>query len=203
MELEHNDLIKNLTYEQLDQVLSHVSKWQNAGLILSVSLNISATLLVETSFPDMVFELLDVYKLPPQQLVLEITESSVIEKQADMLEVLSRLSMRGIKLSIDDFGTGYSSVERLIEMPFSEMKIDKCFVQKATSSEGDRTTLESMLNMAKRLSMTVVLEGIETIEHWNMACHISGDVLQGYYIAKPMPANEISAWVTKWQKATT
>ena len=202
MELEHNALIKHLTYEQLDQVLRQIANWRDKELKLSVSLNISATLLVEKSLPDMVFELLNCYQLAAEQLVLEITESSVIEQQADMLEVLSRLSMRGVKLSIDDFGTGYSSVERLIELPFSEMKIDKQFVQKSVNDEGQRATLESMLNMAKRLGMTVVLEGIEKLEHWNMACHLSADVLQGYYIAKPMPASELSEWVNKWQKAT-
>ncbi|WP_440905281.1 EAL domain-containing protein [Catenovulum sp. SX2] len=202
MELEHNALIKHLTYEQLDQVLQQIASWRDKGLALSVSLNISATLLIEKNLPDMIFELLSCYKLPADKLVLEITESSVIEQQADMLEVLSRLSMRGIKLSIDDFGTGFSSVERLIDLPFSEMKIDKQFVQNAVTDEGQRATLESMVNMAKRLGMSVVLEGIETLEHWNMACHLSGDILQGYYIAKPMPASELSDWVEKWQKAT-
>ncbi|EWH08616.1 response regulator receiver modulated diguanylate phosphodiesterase [Catenovulum agarivorans DS-2] len=201
MELEHNSLIKDLTYKQLDQVLKQISSLRDDGISLSVSLNISATLLVEKHLPDMIFELLNCYQLPPTNLVLEITESSVIEQQADMLEVLARLSMRGVKLSIDDFGTGYSSVERLIDLPFSEMKIDKTFVQQATTDESARATLESMTSMAKRLNMSIVLEGIESIEHWNMACYLNADILQGYYIAKPMPAAQLIEWIKKWQKA--
>ncbi|KMT65306.1 EAL domain-containing protein [Catenovulum maritimum] len=197
-ELEKNSLIKHLTMQQLTNLLSNWGAFRHQDKTLSVAVNISALLLADLDLPNFIFEQLDKYGVPANYLTLEITESCLSSNQINMLEVLSRLSMHGINLAIDDFGTGYSSIERLLEFPFNEIKIDRKFIKNAINNESERSTLESMIAMSKRLGMKVTLEGIETLKEWQMVCHLGCDLIQGFYIAKPMPYRKLNNWLHHW-----
>lgn len=138
--------------------------------------------------------------MPPELLTLEITESALDMDIANTLEVLNRLSMRGIRLSIDDFGTGHSSLERLRVFPFDELKVDKSFMLSAKDSDSDRSIVESSVILAKRLGLRVVFEGIENSDLYRMSDHLGGDVIQGYYMSKPIPHRALLRWIHNWGK---
>ena len=111
------------------------------------------------------------------------------------LDVLGRLSLKRFNLSIDDFGTGYSSMEQLQRIPFTELKIDRAFVRGASQDASAQAILESSVSLAKKLDMKVVAEGVETEADWNLVAELGCDQVQGHYIAKPMPADQLCEWL--------
>jgi len=111
-----------------------------------------------------------------------------------VLENLSRLRMKGFGLSIDDYGTGYSSMQQLTRIAFTELKIDQSFVANAAKQDSARIILESSLEMAKKLKIRSVAEGVETQEHWDLIRSLGCDIAQGYFIARPMEANALLTW---------
>jgi EAL domain-containing protein (putative c-di-GMP-specific phosphodiesterase class I) len=119
-----------------------------------------------------------------------VTESATMTEIGPPLENLSRLRMKGFGLSIDDYGTGYSSMQRLARAAFTEMKIDRSFVANAAAQQSARIILESSLDMARKLNISSVAEGVETQEDWDLLRQLGCDLAQGYFIAKPMPAEE-------------
>ena len=135
------------------------------------------------------------FGLNPIQLILEVTESGLFQDAADTLEILVRLHMKGFPLSIDDFGTGYSSLEQLSLVPFAEMKIDRAFVHRGTENARAKAILESSVELGRRLGLTVVAEGAETHEDWDMLGKVGVDLVQGYFIAKPMAAEDVQPWI--------
>jgi EAL domain-containing protein (putative c-di-GMP-specific phosphodiesterase class I) len=106
--------------------------------------------------------------------------------------------MRGFGLSIDDFGTGYSSMQQLARIPFSEMKVDQMFVRGAMTREEPLAILEASLDIARKLGMTTVAEGVETRKEWDMLAGLGCDLVQGYLIARPMTANAFDQWAMQW-----
>ena len=114
------------------------------------------------------------------------------------LEILTRLRLKGFALSIDDFGTGYSSMEQLKRIPFTEMKIDRAFVNGAADNPAARAILESTVDLAKKLNMSIVAEGVEKQGDWDLVAELGIDLVQGYFIAKSMPADEFGKWVAEW-----
>ena len=201
-ELERHLLIWELTKAQLIQVIQQWTIWHERGENYHVAVNISAVLLNDLDLPAFIIKQLAKHQMPAEYLTLEITESCLNDDVRTSLEVLSRLSMNGINLSIDDFGMGYSSIERLQGLPFNEVKIDQSFVQNATAAESERPVLDSMIGMAKRLGMKVVLEGVETLEHWRMVCHSGCDCFQGFFIARPMSIKKLDQWLRDWEAQT-
>jgi EAL domain-containing protein (putative c-di-GMP-specific phosphodiesterase class I) len=121
---------------------------------------------------------------------------------ATSLEIITRLRLKGFGLSIDDFGTGYSSMEKLKQLPFTELKVDRTFVCGATSDDVARAILESSVQMGHALGMNVVAEGAETQEDWDLLAAIDCDEVQGYIAARPMAAEEFIAWKTRWDAGT-
>jgi EAL domain-containing protein (putative c-di-GMP-specific phosphodiesterase class I) len=106
--------------------------------------------------------------------------------------------MKGFGLSIDDYGTGYSSMQQLVRIPFTELKIDQSFVQHASHQESSRMILESSLEMARKLGVVSVGEGAETQDDWNLLRDSGCDLVQGFLLAKPMPAAAFPDWVRDW-----
>lgn len=200
--MEQHNLILRLTKDQIIAVFQQWKVWHQQGHCYRIAINISALLLNDLELPEFILEQMKKYGVKPKLLTLEITESCLNEDRIRALEVLSRLSMYGINLSIDDFGTGYSSIERLQSLPFNEVKIDRSFVQNAAAYESERPVLDSMIGMANRLGLRVVLEGVETLAHWQMVCHSGCDSFQGYFIAKPMSVDKLDAWLVDWNKMT-
>jgi len=130
--------------------------------------------------------------------MLEVTETSLMQNFALTLEILTRRRLKGITLSIDDFGTGYSSLDQLKQIPFSELKIDYRFVHDAHQDIAARAILESSVTLAKKLGMAVVTEGIETQAGWDLGAKLKCHQAQGFWIAKPMPAEEFLPWIDNW-----
>ncbi len=135
------------------------------------------------------------FDISPDKLIVEITESGAVRKMACTLDVLTRLRMKRVQLSIDDFGTGYSMMQQLRNVPATELKIDKTFVQKMQDSESDRVMVLKTIEIGHALNMRVVAEGVETLEQLRRLSQYHCDVAQGYLFSKPLPAEALSAWI--------
>ncbi|WP_087463392.1 EAL domain-containing protein [Oleiphilus messinensis] len=135
--------------------------------------------------------------IPPESIVIEVTESRIARHRTNMLEVLTRLHLLGFSLSIDDFGTGYSSLDRLKELPFTELKIDRGFVSDAMKNEHGLAILRSSVQLARDFQMSIVAEGVENLETYNLVKTEDCDAVQGYFVAKPMSLNQLLDWLTR------
>jgi len=135
-----------------------------------------------------------------RNLVLEVTESRLMEDIVTPLEILTRLRMKGHELSIDDFGTGHASMEQLKRIPFSELKIDRAFVNGAHRDPGALAILKASVDLAKSMSMLIVAEGVEDQDDWDLVERLGCDIVQGYFSAKPMAAADIDGWLEGWLK---
>src|SRR5690606_8108531 len=123
-----------------------------------------------------------------------------MKNPAITLDTLTRLRLKRFTLSIDDFGTGHSTLAQLRDIPFDEFKIDRSFVHRAWVDQRIKAMFENSLNLAKQLGMSVVAEGVETINDWNFLRKTTCDFAQGYFIAEPMPGDELPNWLNAWQK---
>jgi EAL domain-containing protein (putative c-di-GMP-specific phosphodiesterase class I)/CheY-like chemotaxis protein len=198
---EESGAIEPLTDRVLMLGLKQCAAWNKRGLATKLSINISAYLLVDLTMPDRIARQAAAYGVDPSQIVLEITETGVFRDAADTLDILARLHMKGFALSIDDFGTGYSSMEQLRRVPFAELKIDRAFVNGAAQNAKAKAILQSSAALGRNLGLSVVAEGAETQEDWDMLATLGVDVVQGYFVAKPMPADAVFGWSRTWQDA--
>ncbi len=188
-------VIVPLTFFVLNDALRQCRTWLLEGLDLCVGVNLSARNLLDVHLPDTVGELLTKWEVPPSLLELEITESTILADPVRAMNILSRLSGMGIRLAIDDFGTGYSSLAYLKRLPVDELKIDKSFVQGMEEDENDAVIVRSTIDLGRNLGLRVVAEGVETAEAWRQLAALGCDVAQGYYLSRPVPANELAAWL--------
>ncbi len=198
--LEKYGLIQLHTFDNLEMALRDLQGWLAQGLDLELSVNLSPQMLDDLTLPEQFCRLLDSYHIPYHRLHLEVTESSCAGTMATRLDILNRLVLRGFHLSIDDFGTSFSSLERLQELPFDTVKLDKGYIQRALTDEACRASVESTLMMARRLDMRIVAEGIETVAGWNMIHNAGCDMCQGFYVAAPMQAAQVLPWCQQWQQ---
>lgn len=196
---EVHGLIDDLTRVVLSNALSQILLWQKEGLLLHVAVNLSMDSLVSLDFLDLLVGIVDKSGVPPQMIALEVTETRLMEDLRMPLEILSRLRLKRIRLSIDDFGIGNSSLAQLRDLPFDELKIDQSFVHGACCNEKLQAMFDSSLGLAKKLGMSVVAEGVEDQADWDFVAQTGCDIVQGYFVAKPMPAADMHAWVQTWQ----
>jgi EAL domain-containing protein (putative c-di-GMP-specific phosphodiesterase class I)/CheY-like chemotaxis protein len=192
---EQTGLIHDLTFSMLEQAMAQAVIWNQRGFSLKVAVNLSPVSLDIPSFGQKVVDMLAQHALPAEQIVLEITESSVASNLGSALGTLARFRLKGFGLSIDDYGTGFSSMQQLARIPFTELKIDRAFVDGAHVRKNLRVILQSALDMAKRLELVTVAEGIEAMEDWRLLQESGCMIGQGYLIAKPMPASELPIWL--------
>jgi len=195
---ENSGLIDQLSDQILKMALLQGGAWGMEGLALKMAVNLSIKNLKSLDFPERTVILASEAQLPLQNLVYEITESSLIEDRITCMEILTRLRLKGIGLSIDDFGTGYSSLEQLMHIPFLELKIDQSFVGGASENSAARAILDSSVSLARKLNMSVVAEGVETKADWDLVKKAGCDIAQGYFISPPLPAEAIIPWSKKW-----
>ena len=192
---EPTGLITPLTMFVLDRALAQQDSWRSRGFDLSVAVNVSVRSLYDTHFVHDVTRLLQKWRTPPNALVLEITESMMMVDPSRAAGILSKLSVAGVQIAVDDFGTGYSSLAYLKRLPVSEIKIDKSFVLNMTEDPDDASIVESIIDLGKNLGLRVVAEGVETEAAWralrDRGCHRA----QGYFLSRPLPANEFVAWL--------
>ena len=192
---ETTGLIRPLTAHVLDAALRQCRAWRDAGRALSVAVNLSTRCLLDLTLPDQITALLEDTAVAPERLVLEITESSIMTDPTRALEILNRLHALGVQLAIDDFGTGYSSMAYLKSLPVDELKVDRSFVQHLRHNLSDAVIVRSTVDLGHNLGLRVVAEGVEDQATWQELATLGCDSVQGYYLARPMPAAELAAWL--------
>ena len=197
--LETGGQIDSLTMSMLEMAAVCCRTWRRGGLDATVSVNLSLKSLADVELADRITELVLAQELDPRHMVLEVTESAVATHLGSALENLSRLRMKGFGLSIDDYGTGYSSMQQLSHIAFTELKIDESFVRNASRQKASRVILESSLEMARRLNIVAVAEGVETQLDWDLLRSLGCDLCQGYFVAVPMETGEFFRWVKTWR----
>jgi len=203
-QIERHGLSGELTLRMLAEACRAQTLWMICdGLDLGVSVNVSASCLSDVSTADRYLALVNELGGDPQRITIEVTERAFISDMGPALDVLTRLRVMGFKLSIDDFGTGYASMEKVDALPFSELKIDQSFVHDATADARQRTIIETSLDLARKLEIHTVAEGIETQEDWDLLMAMGGDYAQGWFIARAMPVKELSAWAATWTPPVT
>ena len=187
---EENGLIDELTWVIVEKTLAYAQKLRPAGLTMNVAINFSVDTLVHLDLPDTLLATCKAHAIQPENVTIEVTENRVMQDTAAALEVLTRLRLMGFGVSIDDFGTGYSSMEKLKTVPFTELKVDRAFVNGAQRSASSRAILETAVSLARKLGLTVVAEGVERSEDWALVKELGADFVQGYYVSKPLPAEK-------------
>jgi EAL domain-containing protein (putative c-di-GMP-specific phosphodiesterase class I)/FixJ family two-component response regulator len=168
------------------------------GAAVPIAVNISGQNLHDITLPDRIERRLRAGAMPTGHLCLEITESAAFKDQAHTMDILSRMRLKGMKLSIDDFGTGYSSLKMLRKMPFSEIKIDQLFVSDVTTSRDSRAIVKSIIDLATNMEMGCVAEGVETEESAALLEQLGVSQLQGFLFAPAMPIEAVRAWLAVW-----
>lgn len=198
--LEEAGMIDMLMWQMLNKAAAYCSSWRAAGLDTTVSVNLSLVSLSDLDLAERITRVIAAQNLEPRHMVLEITESAATTDVGKALENLARLRMKGFGLSIDDYGTGYSSMQQLTRIPFTQLKIDQSFVINAAKQDTARVILGASLEMAKKLKIAAVAEGVETKESWELLCDLKCDLAQGYLFAKPMEARFYLDWSRDWAK---
>jgi EAL domain-containing protein (putative c-di-GMP-specific phosphodiesterase class I) len=193
---EQEGLIGPLTERVLDLAAAQIATWRRLGIDTVVSVNISAANIV-TELPDQLVRLCTLHDIPPSLLSLELTETAAMGNRALMLEVLTRVRLKGFRLAIDDFGTGYSSLVQLHRLPFTELKIDQSFVGGMASSEEANVIVGAIVNLGHSLHLELIAEGIETEDLLKRLVAMNCQTGQGYFFSRPMPASEVPDWIDK------
>jgi EAL domain-containing protein (putative c-di-GMP-specific phosphodiesterase class I)/CheY-like chemotaxis protein len=197
---EQHGLIRELTLRVMDAAMRQTALWNRNGLDLSIAINLSPILLERGELVEEISELQQRYELRADQIVLEITESSLLRDLAIALGVLTRLRLRGFRLSLDDYGTGFSSMQQLARIPFTELKIDRTFVHGAHERDSLQVILRSALEMASRLGIETVAEGVESLKDWQLLRQYGCKLAQGWLLAKAMPGEQLQGWLASLQR---
>ncbi len=192
---ERTGLIKQLTAWVLQTTVRRAAECRAHGRSLKFSANLSAINLHDEELVPMVARLLEEHRLPPPQLVLEVTETAMMLDPDHAREQLNRLDALGVHISIDDFGTGYSSLGHLRQLPVDEIKIDKSFVMDMNANEDDASIVRATIGLAHDLNLQVVAEGVEDADILNNLRAMGCDIAQGYHIARPLPEADFIAFV--------
>jgi diguanylate cyclase (GGDEF)-like protein len=192
---EHTGLIRPLTLYVLGAALEQCRAWQDQGLPVGVAVNLSARSLPEPTLVDDVARLLGAVDVPPDLLTLEITEGHIMSDPDRAIGVLRSLRGLGVHLAIDDFGTGYSSLAYLKRLPVDEVKLDRSFVMHMTSDPDDAAIVRSTVELARNLGLRIVAEGVEDQATWDLLAAMGCDLGQGYHLARPMPAGDVTRWI--------
>ena len=196
---EDHHLIDALTREVVRSALAQSKRWRMEGLHLRMAINVSMDNLSSLEFAEFMIGEAERAEVSPQDIVLEVTESRLMLDQRAPLEVLARLRMKRFQMAIDDFGTGHSSLSQLRDIPFDELKIDHGFVHDASKDQTARAIYDASLALGKQLGMVVVAEGVEDEADWNMLLQGNCDLAQGFFVAKPMRAEAVAAWLEEWK----
>ncbi|MCD5969852.1 putative bifunctional diguanylate cyclase/phosphodiesterase [Pseudomonas quasicaspiana] len=199
---EQNGSIITIGEWVLDQACRQLREWHDQGFTdLRMAVNLSTVQLHHTELPRVVNNLMQIYRLPPRSLELEVTETGLMEDITTAAQHLLSLRRSGALIAIDDFGTGYSSLSYLKSLPLDKIKIDKSFVQDLIDDDDDATIVRAIIQLGKSLGMQVIAEGVETTEQEayiiSEGCHEG----QGYLYSKPLPARELLAYLRQAQRS--
>ena len=192
---ERSGLIGPLTTRMLDLSLAAVADWRRHGVDLSIAVNLSSRSLLDADLVDEVSRLLRRHSVPPAQLTLEVTESSVMADPARATALLHELRALGVRLSVDDFGTGYSSLSYLKRLPVDEVKIDRSFVTGLQDRGGDAAIVRAIVDLGRHLGLEVVAEGVEDQQTWDLLADMGCHLVQGWHLGRPMPPDTLVPWL--------
>ena len=198
---ENNNMISLITRWVIQKAIEQCAGWIKAGLIASVSVNVSPQDFIDSDVldPKWIVKLMERWSVPQGALVLEVTENLLIKNSSRVEEQLRDLNANGIELSLDDFGTGYSSLTYLHQLPVKEVKIDQSFVKKL-DNKNKLLIVKSIVDLGHNLGLRVVAEGVETKYHVDVLTSLGCERLQGYYFAKPKPAKGVDRWLRNYQE---
>jgi EAL domain-containing protein (putative c-di-GMP-specific phosphodiesterase class I)/CheY-like chemotaxis protein len=194
---EKNNLIEPLTWVMLELAMEQSVLWHKDGKRWPLSVNLSLGHLERPDVADRIAALAENHGIPSQDIVLEVTESLAAINLAPVLGNLVRLRMKGFGVAIDDYGTGYSSLAQLSRIPFTELKIDRSFVNGASTRTTLRAILGSSIELARQLNLDSVAEGVETQADLDLLKELGCDLAQGYLVAPPLSAEALEEWIRK------
>jgi EAL domain-containing protein (putative c-di-GMP-specific phosphodiesterase class I) len=200
---EREGLIDPFTERVVGLAVHQLADWRKEGFLPFVSVNVSAANIVDARLPDRLAQLCGRCEVPPDRFCLELTETAAMGDPTLMLEVLTRLRLKGFKLAIDDFGTGYSSMLQLHRLPFSELKIDQSFVAEMERSEEARIIVGAIAGLGKNLGLELVAEGVENQALLKHLVGFGCEIGQGYHFSRPMPAGQVLDWLANNGAAPT
>ena len=192
---ERTGAIRSLTRWVVARALRDLKRWQDAGFRIDVAINVSPVDLAHPSFVDSIATLLVQTGADASGVVLEITESGAMKDLPATLGMMEQLRVLGIRFSIDDFGTGYSSLAHLKRLSVDEVKIDRSFIKELEAHKDDDLIVRSTINLGHAMNLKVVAEGVELISSWDALGRLGCDLIQGYFISKPLPVQEFTAWM--------
>jgi EAL domain-containing protein (putative c-di-GMP-specific phosphodiesterase class I)/CheY-like chemotaxis protein len=194
--MERFGLVDELCWTVGNRAMSDVRTFKNdSETKFTLSLNVSVDSLRAVSFPDTFVSIAEAHGVSPEDLTIEITETGLIKELSITLGTLTRLRMKGVKLSIDDFGIGYATMQQFKRIPATELKIDKSFIQEMVCSQTDRVVVQKIIEIGQELGMRVIAEGVETQEQLELLRSYGCDSAQGYLFSRPIPANELLSWL--------
>ncbi len=195
---ERSDVITSLTYATFEMTFRQAKEWEKAGLLMPISINLSAKLLDKKDLIGTIIELLDQYKVHPELLTLEVTETSLMNSPQEASITIQQLSDLGIKISIDDFGTGFTSFTHLRHFALNELKIDKLFIKDLRNDGRDSSIVHSFVSLANGFGIKLVAEGVEDAEKLDLLKAAGCSRAQGYWISKPIEGDQIPSWLEDW-----
>jgi len=196
---EDTGLIHPLTRFVFSSAVAQAAVWRKAGLPLKMAVNVSIDALASLDFADFAAAQAAAAQVAPRDIVIEVTESRLMQDLRAPLEVLTRLHLMRFQLSIDDFGTGYSSLAQLQDIPFSELKIDRSFVHRGAADQTVRTMYSTCLGLARQLKMSTVAEGVEDKQDWEFVRQSDCEAAQGYFVGRAMPPESVMGWAARWR----
>jgi EAL domain-containing protein (putative c-di-GMP-specific phosphodiesterase class I)/ActR/RegA family two-component response regulator len=197
---EQNGLIDELSRGVFRKALLDLREMERSGTRLQVAVNMAASTLGSVDFADFAVSETSRASVSPTDVTIELTESQLISDHKAPLDVLTRLRLMRFRLSIDDFGTGYSSLAQLRDIPFDELKVDQSFVHHAATDKAARAMYDASIGLARHLGMKTVAEGVENRDDWDLVRNTGCDAAQGFFIARPMPASALPAWIEQWRE---
>ncbi len=198
---EQTGMIRDLTHLVFDRALRQCAEWNRESRPLEVSVNISARNLLDENLPATLEKKLAQFGVPPEQLTLEITEGVIMEDPQRAMQVATALRILGVNIAIDDFGIGYSSLSYLKKLPARELKIDKSFVMEMDRNLDDATIVRSTIELAHNLGLSVVAEGVEREEIWQLLKRLGCDTGQGYLFSRPLAADDLVSFLNEWRSS--
>ncbi len=199
--LENSHLEVPLGQWVLKEAIYHMNLWHEAGEDLSVSINISARHMMDRSFTRYLENYLHSHPaVKPAHITLEVLESTALDNTRRASNVLARCQELGFRIALDDFGTGFSSLTYLRTLPVDLVKIDKSFVRNMLDDASDRAIVESVIFLGQRFAHPVLAEGVESMAHARALRQLGCEYIQGYGVARPMPAGKIPEWLQQWSR---
>jgi len=198
---ERHGLVNDLTMAVFQCAVDALADWDREGLDTRISVNLSHDNLTTLALPDAMSSVASASGVDAGRITVEISQTGLVEDLAVGMEVIGRLRLKGFGIAIDDYGMGYSTLGQLKNMPVTEIKVDRSFVEGAEVDDTLTEILGSSAMLGRSLGLSVVAQGVETAEVLALLESLGCDEMQGYLVARPMPADEFPEWVQRWHAA--